>query len=68
MKPPPFLHREAASLADALDLLAEHGDEAKVLAGGQSLIPLLSLRFARPGVLVDLNPAGDLAAIAPERR
>jgi len=44
-----------ASLEEALSALAEYGPEAKVLAGGQSLIPLMSLRLAQPGVLVDLN-------------
>ena len=49
-----------------LATLAEHGDEAKVLAGGQSLVPLLNFRFARPAVLVDLGRVGALAGI--ERR
>jgi carbon-monoxide dehydrogenase medium subunit len=48
---------------EAIDLLAEHGDEAKVLAGGQSLIPLLSLRLARPAYVVDINHVDDLGAI-----
>jgi len=47
-------------------LLAEHGDEAKVLAGGQSLVPLLNFRLVRPGYLVDLNEIQDLAYIRPE--
>jgi aerobic carbon-monoxide dehydrogenase medium subunit len=49
-----------------LETLAEHGDEAKVLAGGQSLVPLLNFRFARPSVLVDLGNVSALAGI--ERR
>jgi aerobic carbon-monoxide dehydrogenase medium subunit len=49
-----------------LETLAEHGDEAKVLAGGQSLVPLLNFRFARPSVLVDLGRVGSLVGI--ERR
>ena len=49
-----------------LETLAEHGDEAKVLAGGQSLVPLLNFRFARPSVLVDLGRVGSLMGI--ERR
>ena len=60
MKPAPFAYRAAASAAEAVDLLARHGDEAKVLAGGQSLVPMLNLRLARPGVVVDINGAGDL--------
>ena len=42
-------------LAEALDLLAHYGDEAKILAGGQSLMPLMNMRLARPRVLVDIN-------------
>ena len=47
-------------------MLAEHGDEAKVLAGGQSLVPLLNFQLVRPGYLVDLNEIQDLAYIRPE--
>jgi carbon-monoxide dehydrogenase medium subunit len=63
VKPPPFEYVAAASLEEALAALAEHGDEAKVLAGGQSLIPLMSLRLAHPTVLIDINRATDLATI-----
>jgi carbon-monoxide dehydrogenase medium subunit len=55
VKPPPFGYVAATSVEEALDALAEHGDEAKLLAGGQSLVPLLAFRLARPSVLVDLN-------------
>jgi carbon-monoxide dehydrogenase medium subunit len=55
VKPPPFEHHAPGSLAEALQLLASLGDEAKVLAGGQSLVPLLNLRLARPAHLVDIN-------------
>jgi CO/xanthine dehydrogenase FAD-binding subunit len=55
MKPAPFEYRRAESLDDALDILEECGPEAKPLAGGQSLAPLLNLRFLRPSLLVDLN-------------
>lgn len=48
---------------EALALLAEHGDDARVLAGGQSLVPMLNLRVARPAVLVDINPVEELAGI-----
>jgi carbon-monoxide dehydrogenase medium subunit len=47
-----------------LDLLAEHGDEAKVLAGGQSLMPMMNMRLARPGVIVDINRLTALESIA----
>ena len=60
MKPAPFQYRRAHSLAEAVDLLARHGDDAKVLAGGQSLVPMLNLRLARPAVLVDINGAAEL--------
>lgn len=55
MKPPPFLYRPAHSIEQALDLLAEYGDDAKILAGGQSLVPMLAMRLARPDVLIDIN-------------
>ena len=60
MKPAPFEYATAASAAQAVELLARHGDDAKVLAGGQSLVPMLNLRLARPAVLVDVNDASDL--------
>jgi CO/xanthine dehydrogenase FAD-binding subunit len=60
MKPPPFEYDDPRTLEEALGLLAEHGDEAKVLAGGQSLVPLLNFRLARPERLVDLNGIGEL--------
>ncbi|MHB8312668.1 MAG: FAD binding domain-containing protein [Candidatus Dormibacteria bacterium] len=63
MKPPPFAYRAPESLGEALSLLAEHGDEAKVLAGGQSLVPLLNLRLARPALLVDLARVPGLAGV-----
>ncbi len=55
MHPPRFDYVAPRDLGEALDRLAELGDEAKVLAGGQSLIPLLKLRFAAPALLVDVN-------------
>jgi aerobic carbon-monoxide dehydrogenase medium subunit len=60
MKLPPFAYEAPETLAEVLDLLAEWGDEAKVLAGGQSLIPLLAFRLARPGLLVDINRVREL--------
>ncbi len=55
MKPPPFEYFEPTSVDEALALLREHGEEAKLLAGGQSLVPLLNFRLARPRYLIDLN-------------
>jgi CO/xanthine dehydrogenase FAD-binding subunit len=63
MKAAPFELAVPASLEEALELLERHGDGAKVIAGGQSLMPLLALRFAQPEVLVDLNRVGGLAGI-----
>lgn len=63
MKPPAFEYRAPEALDEALSLLAEFGDDAKPLAGGQSLIPLLNFRLARPAVLIDLNRVRSLAGI-----
>jgi carbon-monoxide dehydrogenase medium subunit len=63
VKPAPFAHEEPRSLENALGLLAQHGEDAKVLAGGQSLIPLLNFRLARPEVLVDVNRIDGLSFI-----
>jgi CO/xanthine dehydrogenase FAD-binding subunit len=60
VKPAPVEYARPSSLEEAVHLLAEHGDEAKVLAGGQSLVPLLNMRLARPSVLVDINHVVDL--------
>jgi len=60
VKPAPFEYEAAHSAAEAVTLLARHGDQAKVLAGGQSLVPMLNLRLARPGVVVDINGAAEL--------
>lgn len=63
MIPPPFDYVRAGDEQEALAALSEHGDEAKVLAGGQSLIPLLRLRLAAPSVLVDVGRAAGLRGI-----
>ena len=55
MLPSSFEYHRADTLDEALSLLSQHGDDAKVLAGGQSLIPMMKLRFATPGHLVDIN-------------
>ncbi|HET6952836.1 MAG TPA: FAD binding domain-containing protein [Acidimicrobiales bacterium] len=60
MKPPPFTYHRPTSVADAVRLLADLGDEAKVIAGGQSLVPLLNFRLASPGHLVDINAIDQL--------
>lgn len=64
MKAPAFDYHRAASLAEALDLLAEHGDEAKLVAGGQSLIPALNLRLLAPSLLIDVGGLPELRGIA----
>lgn len=63
MKPAPFDYMVADSLADALAALHDYGYDAKPLAGGQSLVPLLNMRLARPRLLVDLNRLAALAFI-----
>jgi aerobic carbon-monoxide dehydrogenase medium subunit len=60
MKPAPFAYHRAENLDQALALLDRHGDEARLLAGGQSLVPMLNLRIARFGHLIDINPLHDL--------
>ncbi len=63
MKPPPFEYVAAQSVEEAVAALAEEGDGAKVLAGGQSLLPILNMRLARPSLLVDVNPISGLDSI-----
>src|SRR5579862_6604569 len=64
MKLPPFDYEAPQTVSEAVALLAEHGDEASVLAGGQSLIPLLALRLARPELLIDINGISELSGIS----
>lgn len=64
MKAPAFAYVRPASLAEAFDLLERHGDEAKILAGGQSLMPALNMRLSSPTVLIDINGLAELAGIA----
>src|SRR5450755_4260902 len=61
MYPSRFRYEAPRSLEEAISLLRLGGDEAKVLAGGQSLVPLMKLRFASPELIVDINNVGDLA-------
>ncbi|HLT11772.1 MAG TPA: FAD binding domain-containing protein [Micromonosporaceae bacterium] len=63
MKPPAFDYYRPASVAEAVKVLAELGPDAKVLAGGQSLVPLLNMRLAAPKALVDINRLDELAAL-----
>ena len=63
MKPPRFDYRAPESLDEALDLLADSGPDARILAGGQSLVPVLNFRLARPGLLIDINGIAGLAGI-----
>ncbi len=60
VKPASFKYLTADSAASALALKAEHGEEARFLAGGQSLIPAMNFRLAQPAALIDINPAQDL--------
>jgi CO/xanthine dehydrogenase FAD-binding subunit len=66
MKPPPFEYRRPESVEEALSVLAEAGDDAKVLAGGQSLIPLLAFRMVRPEMLVDISRLSELDHVTLE--
>ena len=63
MKPAPFEYYVPDSIEQALDLLREHGDTARLLAGGQSLVPAMNFRVVQPGVLIDLNRVGELQYI-----
>lgn len=60
MKAPVIDYQRAASVAEAVAALAEYGDEAKVLSGGQSLVPLLNMRLARPSVVIDVSRIAEL--------
>jgi CO/xanthine dehydrogenase FAD-binding subunit len=63
MKPAPFEYSAPTTTDEVVALLGEHGDEAKIIAGGQSLVPMLSMRLARPAHLVDVNGVAELAGI-----
>lgn len=63
MIPAPFEYVRAGSAAEAISLIGQHGDEAKFLAGGHSLLPLMKLRLAQPSVLVDIGRVSDLSYI-----
>jgi carbon-monoxide dehydrogenase medium subunit len=63
MIPAPFDYYAPNSLAEALTLLQQHGDDAKILAGGHSLLPAMKLRLASPAVLIDINKVSELRGI-----
>jgi carbon-monoxide dehydrogenase medium subunit len=64
--PAPFVYERASSVEEALALLARHGDEARLVAGGHSLLPMMKLRFAAPTALIDVNNIDGLADIRVE--
>jgi carbon-monoxide dehydrogenase medium subunit len=66
MIPPKFEYRRAGSAEEAVSLLAEYGDEAKILAGGHSLLPLMKLRLAQPEFLIDIGRVHELSYIRGE--
>lgn len=66
MIPAPFAYRRAESVAQAIELLGEHGDEAKLLAGGHSLVPMMKLRFARPELVIDIDDLPGLDYVRTE--
>ena len=63
MIPPAFEYLRPKTIPEALTLLEQHGDDAKILSGGQSLIPMMKIRLARPGCLIDINRLVDLQYI-----
>jgi len=65
MKPAPFEYERPQTLDGALSLLASYGGEAKILAGGQSLVPLLNFRMLRPSLLIDINALDELDFVQP---
>lgn len=66
MKPPPFEYRDPTTIAETVSALEQYGDDAKVLAGGQSLMPLLNFRLARPAAVVDINGVKELDYLRKE--
>lgn len=68
MKPAPFEYHAPVSLEQALELKAQSGEDAKLLAGGQSLVPAMNFRVVQPGVLIDLNRVSELSYIREEKK
>jgi CO/xanthine dehydrogenase FAD-binding subunit len=67
MKPSAFEYFTPFTLPEAIELLQRHGDEAKILAGGQSLVPMMNFRVARPNVLIDINKIQELDYVREEK-
>jgi len=67
MKPAPFEYHVPDSIEQALDLMSQHADEAKILAGGQSLVSAMNFRVIQPSVVIDLNRVAELSYIRAER-
>ena len=63
MKPAPFSYHTPSTLDECLRLLDKYGDDAVLLAGGQSLVPTMNFRLTQPAVLIDINPLNELAGI-----
>ena len=61
MKPVAFAYYDPTTTAEALDLLGEMSEDAKVMAGGQSLMPMMNMRLARPAAIIDINRVSELA-------
>ena len=66
MIPPPFEYRAPDSIPEALALLREYGDEARLMAGGQSLLPMLKLRLIRPRVIIDIGRLRELTDVTED--
>ncbi|HXX37690.1 MAG TPA: xanthine dehydrogenase family protein subunit M [bacterium] len=66
MKPAAFEYHAPDTVEDAVALLEAHGDQAKILAGGQSLVPLMNMRLARPAVIIDINRIHALDYLTPD--
>ena len=63
MKPPRFAYADPSTVDEAVTLKREHGEDAIVLAGGQSLVPRLNMRLASPEMLIDINGVADLQQV-----
>jgi CO/xanthine dehydrogenase FAD-binding subunit len=66
LKSPPFEYARVASIEEACELLSQHGDAAKIIAGGQSLVPMMAFRLLRPSWLIDINEIAALKLVAFE--
>ena len=68
MKPAPFEYHRPASLAETFDLLDRYGDDGRILAGGQSLVPALNMRLVTPRAVIDINRLPGLDGDPPDAR